>query len=62
MIHIPTAQSVFDENGDIQGNEADVQRWESYVDRCFSQLEWWANAAKEHRKVVDPNEASPAFR
>lgn len=59
MIHIPFAQNVFDENGNVIG---DAERWMSYTDRCFSQLEWWVNAAKKHRKVVDPNKDSPAFR
>lgn len=62
MIHIPFAQNVFDEHGDIQGDEADEQKWMNYMDRCFSQLEWWGNAARDHRKKEDPKEASPSFR
>lgn len=62
MVHVPFAQNVFDEDGGIQGGKEDEERWENYVDRCLSQLEWWATAAKEHRKIVDPNESSPAFR
>jgi len=61
MIHIPFAQNVFDENGVVKGEEADFQRWKSYSDRCFSQLEWWGAAAKEHRKIVDPIKDSRAF-
>lgn len=62
MIHIPFAQNALDENGRVIGQEADVERWRSYSDRCLSQLEWWGTAAKDHRRVVDPNVASPAFR
>ena len=62
MIHIPFAQTVFDKDGKIQGEQAEIERWNGYVDRCFSQLEWWAEAAKEHRKVVDPYLTSPAFK
>lgn len=62
MVHIPYAGNVFDEKGRVQGGEEEVKRWEKYVDRSLSQLEWWANAAKDYRKVQDPNEASPAFR
>jgi len=61
MIHVPFAQTIFDQDGKVQGDDDDVQRWDGYVDRCFSQLEWWGNAAKEHRKKVDPLVASPAF-
>jgi NAD(P)H-dependent FMN reductase len=65
MIHIPHAQTVLDENGknakmDHHNDEED--KWRTYCDRCFSQLEWWATAAKEHRQQVDPFEESPSFR
>jgi NAD(P)H-dependent FMN reductase len=59
MIHIPKAQEVLDERGNVA---LDKNRWEGYVDRCFAQLEWWAEAAKQHRSTVDPFKASPAFR
>ena len=61
MVHMPFAQNVLDENGNIVV-VGDEKKWNSYMDRCFSQLEWWANAAKNHKKIVDPNKASPAFR
>lgn len=62
MIHIPFAQNVFDESGKLNGEDSDIERWTRYTDRCFSQLEWWASAASEHRKIANPNEISPAFR
>lgn len=62
MIHVPFAQDVFGEDGKVQGEGSDVERWDGYVDRCFSQLEWWGEAAKEHRKIVDPSVVSPAFK
>ena len=61
MVHIPAAQDVFDEDGSV-ADDSETDRWNSYVDRCFSQLEWWATAAKEHRSKVDPYEQSPAFQ
>lgn len=61
MIHIPEAQTVLDETGHVTGDETTLQRWDSYVDRCFSQLEWWGGAAAKHRTVVDPLKVSPAF-
>jgi hypothetical protein len=33
-------------------------QWDSY---CFSQLEWWCQAAAIHRQVVNPAETAPAF-
>lgn len=61
MIHIPKAQEILDEDGCVIGSEDDLKRWSSYVDRCFSQLEWWGTAARNHKEVVDPTKASPAF-
>lgn len=64
MIHIPKAQEVLNRDGSIavtsDGND-DVERWEKYCSRTFSQLEWWAVAACNHREVVDPFDESPVF-
>ena len=60
MIHVPSAQEVLREDGSLVDNESD-ERWESYVDRCISQLVWWAQAAQAHRGVVDPFAASPGL-
>ncbi|KAL7467355.1 hypothetical protein ACHAXS_007597 [Conticribra weissflogii] len=77
MIHIPKAQDVFDKDGNIIVLEAEEDggadgksvklaanaenRWREYCGRCFSQLEWWADAAKKHKELVDPFDDSPAF-
>jgi chromate reductase, NAD(P)H dehydrogenase (quinone) len=62
MIHIPRAQEVLKEDGSlVQEGEDDKKQWESYCDRCFSQLEWWGQAAANHRRAVNPADASPAF-
>jgi chromate reductase len=59
MIHLPNAQDILDEDGAPVENE---EKWQQYTDRCFSQLEWWATAAKQHRQQVDPFVQSPSFR
>ena len=61
MIHIPKAQSVIREDGTLQ-NPEEMDEWNSYIDRTFSQLEWWGEAAKNHRIQKDPFETSPAFQ
>lgn len=61
MVHIPKAGEVLDEDGALLPN-LDDGHWESYVDRMLSQLEWWGEAAKSQREMVDPNKISPAFR
>jgi chromate reductase, NAD(P)H dehydrogenase (quinone) len=61
MIHIAKAQDVLDENG-VPVAPENVKSWDRYLDRCFSQLEWWGQATKQHRAVVDPFVVSPAFR
>jgi chromate reductase len=67
MIHIPNAADVLDEDGCVlvlssdNNNEDEEERWTKYCDRCFSQLEWWGTAAKEHRQKVDPFDESPSF-
>jgi len=58
MIHIPEAQNVLDDEGSLLESSS----WEVYCARCFSQLEWWATAAKSHRDEVDPFLQSPPFR
>jgi chromate reductase len=60
MVHIASAAAVLDHHGAVPADAA--ERWDGYVDRCLSQLEWWARAACEYRRQVDPNVASPAFR
>lgn len=48
MIHIPTAQDVFAEDGSYLP-DVDASRWQGYLHRTFAQLIWWAAAAKTSR-------------
>ncbi|VEU34313.1 unnamed protein product [Pseudo-nitzschia multistriata] len=59
MIHIPNAQDAIDDDGTPT---TDPKRWKEYCGRCFSQLEWWADAAKNHKEIADPFEESKPFR
>lgn len=60
MLHLPRAQEVFSEDGGFaEGVPQD--RWGSYMARGFSQLEWWAEAAKAQRARQDLGRES-AFR
>lgn len=58
MIHVPSAQDLFDEAGgylpDIDGT-----KWDGYLGRTFAQLVWWAEAARYQRatKSADRPEA-----
>jgi chromate reductase, NAD(P)H dehydrogenase (quinone) len=52
-----------DKNDDDHDDHDDPKsRWDAYCGRCFSQVEWWATAAKEHKKVVDPFKKSKPFQ
>ena len=71
MIHVPKAQEVLTRDGTIakqksnnndDDDDNEEDRWRKYCARCFSQLEWWAVAAQNHREVVDPfGDESPIF-
>lgn len=61
MVHIPFAAEVFGEDGSCICDDEDVERWDSYFNRCFSQLEWWGTAARNQRALVDPFSDSPVF-
>ncbi|CAB9504532.1 NAD(P)h-dependent fmn reductase [Seminavis robusta] len=63
MIHIPNVHQVLDTDGTVLESSSQNQneKWDSYSDRCFSQLEWWAQAASNQRQLVDPFQVSPAF-
>ena len=66
MIHIPKVQEVLDANGNLvveeDSNPEDTKpEWESYCARCFSQLEWWATAARQHKATDNPFDNSPKF-
>ena len=62
MIHLPKAQQVLDRDGNINASAGqDPDQWQKYFARTWFQLEWWAEAAKHHKSVVDPFGESPAF-
>jgi NAD(P)H-dependent FMN reductase len=54
MIHIPKAQDIFTDNGDVQPGE-DQTSWFNYFSRTLAQLIWWAQATQEHRAKIDPH-------
>ena len=69
MIHIPKAQDVLNENGDLipsspedadrsDDREVSNKRWKQYMARTWIQLEWWGDAAKRHRYQVNPLDPS----
>lgn len=60
MIHIPKAQEILTDSGDIVEG-ADIEAWQGYFHRTLAQLEWWAAAAKSQRAMGLPSGA-PAFR
>jgi len=59
MIHVPKAQDVFNSEGDYVAT-ADGAAWKGYMDRGFTQLDWWASAAAEQRRST--GSATPALR
>ena len=61
MIHIPKAAQVLNDDGRLI-DQSEEEHWKGYVDRMINQLEWWGEAAKRQRDLVDPESVSPAFR
>lgn len=55
MIHIPKAQTVFQGGGDFNTKVDNTAQWQSYLDRTFKQLWWWAHATKQQRAVTNPH-------
>ena len=51
MIHIPNAQTVFQQDGDYL---QDKEHWQEYLGRTFNQLWWWTAATKQQREILDP--------
>jgi NAD(P)H-dependent FMN reductase len=58
MVHVPRAQEVFDEDGQVIA--PDPAAWHSYLGRGMAQLIWWAQAALAQRAAH--GNATPAFR
>ena len=63
MIHIPKAQEVLTHDGlvDTSKDQENEEKWLKYCGRCFSQMEWWAEAAARQKEFVDPFDESPGF-
>lgn len=61
MVHVPKAQEVFDAQGEYLDG-VDAERWQGYFGRGLAQLGWWAEAASQQRRQIDPHTLSPAFR
>lgn len=59
MVYLPKAQEVFDEAGGYAAG-VDAGQWDGYLGRTFAQLDWWAQAAKHRREVVNAG-TPPAF-
>lgn len=60
MIHLPKAQEILTESGDI-AEGTDIEAWRGYFDRTLTQLEWWAAAAKGQRAARGLPTGAPAF-
>lgn len=60
MVHIPKAQEVYQENGEVVDG-ADPVAWDNYMHRTFAQLHWWAQATAEQRAKVDPESVAKPF-
>lgn len=61
MIHVPRAQEIFMADGSMAPRE-DQSSWFDYFGRTFTQLIWWAQAAKEYRSQVDPHKLVRDFK
>jgi NAD(P)H-dependent FMN reductase len=57
MIQVPRAADVFTEEGSFCKN-ADENGWREYCGRAWAQLEWWGEAARNQRALIDPNTRS----
>lgn len=61
MIHVPKAQEIFSADGSIQA-EGEQASWFDYFTRSFNQLIWWAQAANDHKAVIDPHKVISDFK
>lgn len=61
MIHVPKAQDVFNVDGKPIAGQ-DRSSWFNYFSRTFSRLTWWAQAAKQHAEVVNPQSTLKSFK
>lgn len=61
MIHVPKAQEIFNEDGQLQAGQEQAL-WFDYFGRAFNQMVWWAEAAREHKALVDPHKIVMDFK
>ena len=54
------AQDAFDEEG--FANNQKEESWRAYFGRALSQMQWWSEAAVNHRQNKDPFELSKVFK
>ncbi|WP_372763168.1 NADPH-dependent FMN reductase [Pseudoalteromonas sp.] len=60
MIHVPKAQQVMAEDGSFN-EQSEQDAWFNYFSRTFTQLAWWAEAAKVQKAAQDPNQLLKSF-
>lgn len=60
MIHLPKAQEVLTAEGEYSAG-VNASDWDGYFSRTFSQLTWWANAAKQYGQSEVSNLRPSAF-
>ena len=53
MVQVPRAGDVFDAEGGVVGGDEAREEWSSYTGRTWSQLEWWATAARDRKRAGD---------
>lgn len=61
MIHIPKAHEVLADDGSFLEN-VDSEEWANYFGRTFTQLKWWASAARNHKHESDPHTLIRSFK
>ncbi len=61
MIQIPKVHEVLAEDGSFIKN-VDAEGWADYFGRTFTQLKWWASAAKNQRDEIDPRKFVRSFK
>lgn len=62
MIHVPKAQTVFEENGKFTQEVEDTERWIQYFGRTLNQLFWWAEATQKQREALNPRKLVSDFK
>jgi NAD(P)H-dependent FMN reductase len=60
MIHVPKAQQILSEDGTFI-EQSEQHSWFNYFSRTFTQLAWWAEAAKVQQAAQDPNQLLKSF-